>query len=68
MMFGALLWQKRIRVYSTKPQVPGIRLQHRFVLDMGTGILESLEIVLLFVGECQRDDFSGLKADKQLRL
>ena len=55
-------------MYLNKPQVSGIRLQHRFCLDMDTGILEHLEIVLLSVGECQRNDLPGPKADEQLRL
>ena len=68
MILGTLFGHKRIGVYLSKPLVSGISLQHCFCLDMDTGILEQLEIVLLSVGECQRDDFSGLKADKQLRL
>ena len=40
MMLGTLFWQEGIRVYVSKPLVAGIRLQHRFYLDMDTGILE----------------------------
>ena len=40
MILGTLFWHKRIGVYPGKTLVSGIRLQHRFSLDMDTGILE----------------------------
>ena len=40
MILGALFRQKRIGVYQCKALVSGIRLQHRFCLDMDTRILE----------------------------
>ena len=55
-------------MYLNKSQVSAVRLQHRFCLDMDTGILEQLKIVLLSIGECQRKDLPGPKADEQLRL
>ena len=68
MILGTLFRQERIGVYLSKPLVSAVRLQHRFCLDMDTGILEQLEIVLLSVGECQCNDLPVLKADEQLRL
>ena len=68
MIPGTLFRQEGTGMYLNKPQVSGIRLQHRFCLDMDTGILEQLEIVLLSVGECQRNDLPSPKADEQLRL
>ena len=67
-ILGTLLRQERIGVYLNKSLVSGIRLQRRFRLDMDTGILEQLEIVLLSVRKGQCNDLSGLKADKQLCL
>lgn len=40
MSLGTLFRQKRIGVYQGKTLVSGIRLQHRFCLDMDTRILE----------------------------
>ena len=40
MILGTLFRQEGIGVYLSKSQVSGIRLQHRFCLDMDTGILE----------------------------
>ena len=68
MILGALFRQEGIGMNLSKSLVSAIRLQHRFCLDMDTGILEQLEIVLLSVGECQCNDLPVLKADEQLRL
>ena len=66
MILGTLFRQKRVGVYQSKTLVSGIRLQQRICLGMDTRILEQLEIVLLSVGKRQSNDFSSLKADKQL--
>jgi hypothetical protein len=63
MVLGSLFWQKGIGVYLNKPLVSGIRLQQCFCLDMNTGVLEQLEIMLFSVGKRQRNDFSSQKAD-----
>ena len=50
MILGTLFWQMGISVYLSKPLVSSICLQLRFFLDMGTRILEQLEIVFLSLG------------------
>ena len=68
MILGPLFRQEGIGVYLSQSLISAICLQHRFCLDMDMGILEQLEIVLLSVGECQRNDLPSPKADEQLRL
>ena len=40
MILGTLFRQEGIGVYMGKPLVSGIRLQHRFCLDMDMRVLE----------------------------
>lgn len=40
MMLGTLYRQEGIGMYLSKPLIAGVRLQHRFCLDMDIGILE----------------------------
>ena len=47
MILGALFRQEGIGVNLSKSLVSAIRLQHRFCLDMDTGILEQLEAASL---------------------